>query len=614
MTSRIELDGSRSSAHDGPAIEFLGAPSARVAALLDDAVREAQRNHWVERIWRRDTSLWSADEAVGEAIGARLGWLGAPEAFDDTIEELEAFSAASREVFRGAVLAGMGGSSLAPALLARTFGPAERGMPLTVLDSTDPAAVAAVERAHPPAETLYLIATKSGTTAETLAFLAHFLERVEAALAPAHGGPVERVVEAAHPGPERWVADHFAAITDPGESVERIPYSARFREVFLNPPDVGGRYSALSYVGLVPGALLGLDLRAILASAVGMAGRCRATEADRNPGLVLGLLMGSLARAGIDKLTLLLDPRIAALGPWIEQLVAESTGKRGTGIVPVDGEELGSPEAYDADRLFVAIRLEDGAARRDDTDVPATNGSDRRLSRLAEAGHPVVTIGLPDRAALGGEIFRWEFATAVAGAVLGVNPFDEPNVTESKRNTERVLHERPPREEGLVVGDPSLVERLAAHLGRVPEGGYLAVIAFVAPSPERDAALTWIRVALRNATRRATTLGYGPRYLHSTGQLHKGGPPKGWFLQLVAGHPADMPIPGRGYTFGTLIEAQADGDLAALEAHGLPVLRLHLGSDPDEGLAALESALARALRAAPSGPAPGQAGPPRTST
>ena len=606
MTSRSEIGGGRSWADDDAAIAFLGKPPARIAALLDDAVRDAQRYRWVERIWERDGSLWSSDEEVGEAIGARLGWLGAPEAFDDTIEELEAFAAANREVFRGAVLAGMGGSSLAAALLARTFGPTEGGMPLTVLDSTDPAAVAAVERDHPPAETLYLIATKSGTTAETLAFLAYFLERVETALAPAYGGPVERVVEAAHPGPERWVADHFAAITDPGESLERIPYSERFREVFLNPPDVGGRYGALSYVGLVPGALLGLDLRAILASAVGMAGRCRAPEADRNPGLALGLLMGSLARAGIDKLTLVLDPRIAALGPWIEQLVAESTGKGGTGIVPVDGEALGGPEAYDADRLFVAIGLEDGAAARGATEVAAAKGSDRRLSRLAEAGHPVVTIGLPDHAAIGGEFFRWEFATAVAGAVLAVNPFDEPDVTESKRNTERVLHERPPREEGLAVGDPSLPDRLAAHLGRVPERGYLAVTAFVGPSAQRDAALGRIRLALRDATKRATTVGYGPRYLHSTGQLHKGGPRTGWFLQLVAGHPADLPVPGEGYTFGTLIDAQADGDLAALEAHGLPVLRIHLGDDPDEGLAALGSALTGALGGAPSGRAPGQ--------
>src|SRR3990172_8297257 len=290
------------------------------------------------------------------------------------------------------------------------WGRAGGAMPLTVLDSTAPAAVAAVERDHPPAETLYLIATKSGTTAETLAFLAYFLERVETALAPAYGGPVERVVEAAHPGPERWVADHFAAITDPGESLERIPYSERFREVFLNPPDVGGRYGALSYVGLVPGALLGLDLRAILASAVGMAGRCRAPEADRNPGLALGLLMGSLARAGIDKLTLVLDPRIAALGPWIEQLVAESTGKGGTGIVPVDGEALGGPEAYGADRLFVAIGLEDGAAARGATEVAAAKGSDRRLSRPAEGGPPPGTVGLPDRPPLRRGVFPSSFS------------------------------------------------------------------------------------------------------------------------------------------------------------------------------------------------------------
>jgi len=589
--------GDRSPTADDAALIFLGGPPPRVASILDDAIREAERDSWVERIWRRDASVWAVDEATREAIVARLGWLLAPETFGDRVEVLEAFAAASRERFRGTVLAGMGGSSLAPALLARTFGPAADGLPLTVLDSTDPAAVAAIERAHSPAETLYLIATKSGTTAETLAFLAHFLERVEIALGPTHGGPVERVVEAAHPGPERWVADHFAAITDPGESVDRIPYSARFREVFLNPRDVGGRYGALTYVGLVPGALLGVDLRAVLASAVAMAERCRFQVAAGNPGLALGLLMGGLARAGTDKLTLVLDERVAALGPWIEQLVAESTGKDGTGIVPVDGERLGDPEAYGPDRLFVAIGLaggQDGAAMSVD---PAAGWGDR-LARLARAGHPVLTIALPDRAAVGGEFFRWQFATAVAGAVLGVDPFDEPDVAGSKRNTERVLRERPLPSAGVTVTDRSLADRLAGHLERLPERGYVAIGAFVAPSAERDEALARMRRALRDATLRATTAGYGPRYLHSTGQLHKGGPSNGWFLQLVAGHPADLPVPGAGYTFGTLIDAQAEGDLAALQARRLPVLRIHLGDDPDAGLAELESVLDRVLGSA----------------
>jgi transaldolase/glucose-6-phosphate isomerase len=572
------------------ALEFIGAPPERVAALLDGVAREASGARWVERLWRRDASLWSRDPADQETIAARLGWLRAPTDFRDMRVELEAFAAACRSTFRGAVLAGMGGSSLAPALLARTFGPAEGGLPVDVLDSTDPEVVAAIDRAHPAAETLYLIATKSGSTTETLAFLAYFLDRAGDQLEPSEG-LVDRIVERAHPGPEKWVADHFVAITDPGESLERIPFSERFREVFLNPADVGGRYSALTYVGLVPGALLGLDLEAMLASAVDMAERCRAPQADQNPGLALGLLMGSAARAGMDKLTLVIDPRIAALGAWIEQLVAESTGKQGRGVVPVDGEALGAPDAYASDRLFVAIRLEDGNDGESAVDQEA-------LARLAAAGHPVVTIRVPGLAGLGGEFFRWEFATAVAGAVLGVDPFDEPNVTESKRNTERVLRDQPPRDPGVPVGGGTLPEQLATHLARVPEHGYAAITAFLAPSPARDDALARLRTVLRDATRRATTVGYGPRYLHSTGQLHKGGPPTGWFLQLIADHPEDLPVPGHGYSFGTLIDAQADGDLAALQAHGLPVLRIHLGDDPDAGLAALASAFEDALASA----------------
>ena len=601
---------------DGPtALEFLGAPPERVVALLEGVAREAAGGHWVERLWRRDATLWTRDAATQQAIGARLGWLRAPTDFRDMLVELVAFASASRGTFRGGVLAGMGGSSLAPALLARTFGPADGGLPVEVLDSTDPAAVAAVEARHPPAETLYLIASKSGTTIETLAFEAYFLEQARLALAPVHHGLADRVEEAVHAGPEEWVFDHFIAITDrdktldripsglqpaaaylpPAAGVDRIPYSARFRETFLNPPDVGGRYSALTYVGLVPGALLGLDLEAMLDSAVEMAERCRAPQVDQNPGLALGLLMGSVARAGMDKLTLVIDPRIAALGAWIEQLVAESTGKQGTGIVPVDGEALGPSEVYEADRLFVVLRVEDDPA---DPATDAWTALDPGLTRLASAGHPVVTIRVPGLGGLGGEFFRWEFATAVAGAVLGVDPFDEPNVSESKRNTERVLRDRPPRDLGVLVGDSALRDQLAAHLARVPERGYLAITAFLAPSPARDDALARVRTVLRDATRRATTVGYGPRYLHSTGQLHKGGPATGWFLQLVADHPHDLPVPGHGYTFGTLIDAQADGDLASLQAHGLPVLRVHLGDDADTGLGALAAAFEDALASA----------------
>jgi glucose-6-phosphate isomerase len=565
------------------ALTFVDPPS-----WLDDALRaaadEAAAGRWVERLWARDPTVWTADERKGEAIAARLGWLEAAEHFQGMTPELRAFAARARETFGGAVLAGMGGSSLAPALLARTVGPTPEGLPLLVLDSTDPQAVAAVEGASPPSSTLYLIATKSGTTAETLSFLAYFLERVAQGTTGEHHGVVERMLEAAHPGPERWVADHFAAITDPGESVAAIPWSDRFREVFLNPPDVGGRYSALTYVGLVPAALLGVDLDALLGSALATAANCRTADVGSNPGLALGLAMGALARAGRDKLTLVLDPRIAAFGAWVEQLVAESTGKDGRGIVPVDGEELGDPRAYGADRFFVAIGLEDGPA-----------DTERALRRLAAAGHPVASIRLGGLADLGSEFFRWEFATAVAGAVLGVDPFDEPDVAEAKRNTERVLRERPPRPEAIAVDDPTLPRLLADHVAEAPQGGYVAMTAFLAPTAEREAALARMRLDLRDATRLATTVGYGPRYLHSTGQLHKGGPRSGTFLQLVAEHPEDLPIPDTHHTFGALIDAQADGDLMALGSRGLRVLRVHLGDDADRGLDALGAAVDAAI-------------------
>jgi glucose-6-phosphate isomerase len=566
-------------------LQFVGTVPEPLANAIADATRRAETEGWIDRVWDRDASLWSADPGVRRSIEERLGWLDAPDEFDEMLPELEAFAAGVGESFGAAVLAGMGGSSLAPAVLADTFGAAADGMPVHVLDSTDPAAVAAVERAAPPAETLHLIASKSGTTTETLAFLAYFLGRVAAATEPTHDDLVDRLVDVVHRGPERWVADHFVAITDPDPSVTNIPWSDRFREVFLNPPDVGGRYSALTYVGLVPGALLGVDLDALLGSASGMAERCRSTATTANPGLALGIAMAALATEGRDKLTLVLDPRLATLGAWIEQLIAESTGKAGRGIVPVDGEPLGAPDAYGRDRFFVAIGLAGSEA------ADATGSA---LEALAAAGHPVARIVLPDLASVGAEFFRWEFATAIAGAVLGINPFDEPNVTESKRNTERVLEEQSAHREAISLDDAAAAQ-LAEHLAHAGPRSYLALTAFIAQSGERDAALGRIRVLLRDATRRATTVGYGPRYLHSTGQLHKGGPPIGWFLQLVAGHPRDVMIPGRGYGFGRLIDAQAEGDLIALETHGLPARRVDLGDDPDAGLARLESAVREAV-------------------
>jgi hypothetical protein len=405
----------------------------------------------------------------------------------------------------------------------------------------------------------------------------------------------------------------MVAVTDPGKSLAAIPHQDDMRGVFLNPESVGGRYSALSYVGLLPASLAGIDLDPFLASAVGMHARCTSGDPAANPGVALGAVLGALATAGRDKLTLVVDPAIGPLGAWLEQLIAESTGKVGTGIVPVDREPLGAPDAYGADRVFIRIALEGAAPPA----APDGTSAEALLDALATAGHPLLRFTLADPIDLAGEFLRWEIATAVAGIVLNVNPFDEPNVTESKENTKRVLealehHGAFPREAPLAsgdgitlygdtplrlsAGDGTVAGELRRHLERVHPGGYLAIGAFVAPTAGRADAIDRLRGRLRDATGSATTGGFGPRYLHSTGQLHKGGPAIGWFLQLTSDHPADLPVHGKPYTFGQLIDAQARGDMEALEAHDLPVLRVHLGADVDAGLVALESALAQALR------------------
>ncbi|MBA3779127.1 MAG: transaldolase, partial [Chloroflexi bacterium] len=528
-------------------------------------------------------------------IANRLGWLEAPQYFAERIDELEAFAAGIRATgFQRAVVCGMGGSSLAPDVLARSFERGAGAIAVEVLDSTDPAAVAAVEAAGDPDRTLFLIATKSGTTSETLSFLEYFW-----ALEDSRHGPI----------PESLPGDHFVAITDPGKSLEAIPHQDLFRSSFLNPEDVGGRYSALTYVGLVPAALLGVDLRALLGGAAAMAARCQLNGAD-NPGLALGTAMGALAAAGRDKLTLLIEPRYASFGAWLEQLIAESTGKHGVGIVPVDAEPLGEPASYGQDRVFVRLA---GSA----PDEAWAAESAAFLDALAATGHPVIDLRMLDSEGLGGEFFRWEFATAVAGAVLGINPFDEPNVTESKENTRRVLREfeergELPHDEPIattgplaVYGDSALRlsagtggvgEELRRHLERARPSSYVAIQAYIAPSPQRDAALAALRSLIRDRTGLATTVGYGPRFLHSTGQLHKGGPRTGCFLQLTSGHPTDLQIPGAKETFGTLIDAQARGDFTSLEGHELPVARVDLSEDPDAGLAELHSILQGATK------------------
>ena len=555
--------------------------AAEDQARLDTAVITARREAWADRLFDRDTSLWSTDDAVQATIADRLGWLDAPAHFAAQVGELQAFGDGIRDAgFSTAVVMGMGGSSLAPDVFRRVFGTAPGYLDLRILDSTDPAAVAATVDDLDPLQTLWIVASKSGTTTEPLAFQQDAWTRVEAAL--------ERAGSDQRPG------EFFAVITDPGRSLEAIPHHDDLRERFLNPPDIGGRYSALTYVGLVPASLIGLDLGALLGAGTAMVSACRDPEPNANPGLQLGLALGTLARTGRDKLTILASEPIASFGAWLEQLIAESTGKHGVGIVPIDLEPVRDPGSYGPDRVFASLRL-------------AGDTQPALLEHLSRSGHPVVDIELDDPMDVAGEMVRWEIATAFAGAVLGIDAFDQPNVEEAKELTRRVLAsagEEPGPADVSIDPAPGLdvslhgEEGLANAIRRAFAGAkpptYIAVQAFIAPGPARDAAIGRIRATL-GATGCATTAGYGPRFLHSTGQLHKGGPPTGAFLQLTSAHEPDRPIPDWPYTFGQLIDAQARGDREAIAAHDRPITHVRLGADVDADLAILERAVARAI-------------------
>jgi len=486
----------------------------------------------VGRIWARDTSVWKDDPATPE-LADRLGWLDLPASMASMVPPIMACVAHVRGEFDRVVLCGMGGSSLAPEVLWQTAGPRDGYLRLHLLDSTHPEAVRRAAEDGALHRTLVLVASKSGGTIETASFERYFWERT--------GGNGRQ----------------FVAVTDPETDLAHRARDLGYRRVFLSPPDVGGRFSALSPFGLLPAALIGLDPAQLLARARSAADACRRPAPD-NPGARLGALMAGGALAGRDKLTLLLDDRLASFGLWVEQLVAESTGKEGRGVLPVAGEAADELSGTEPDRV-VAVR-----------GLGADGGSPlgRAAERLAGAGLPVDAAWLDDPHELGGEFFRWEFATAVAGAILGVNPFDQPNVAESKANTGRVLASgRPP-----TPADPAGAVR--PWLGGVRRGDYIAVMAYVAPQAAMDRRLAALRGAIARRAGVAVTLGYGPRFLHSTGQLHKGGPPRGHFLQIVDAPAGDVPIPGAPYGFRQLIAAQADGDLEALRARGRPILRV----------------------------------------
>ena len=563
----------------------------------DEAAARAHDEHWAERLFDRDTTLWSTDERVQAAIAERLGWLDAVDHFSLQVAALEGFAKGAREAgFTTAVVMGMGGSSLAPDVLVRTFGVGDGWLDLRILDSTDPDNVGRVLDDLDPLATLFIVASKSGTTTEPLAFQAEAWARIEAALR-AHDA-------------DQSPGTLMVAVTDPGKSLSAIPHHDELREVFLNPPDIGGRYSALSYVGLVPAALIGLDLDAMLANAGAMLFRCRDPEPSRNPGVSLGLAMGTLARAGRDKLTFLADPEIEAFGAWAEQLIAESSGKHGVGVVPVDQEPLGQLAAYGDDRVFVRLALSgsSGGAAAD------------RFAEAAEAGgHPVIRIDLRDPLDLAGEFIRWEVATAIAGVVLGIDPFDQPNVEEAKERTRQLLAGHVegngtaamPASQSLATAGPlalfgdaalrltgedgSLVGELRRHLARRKPNAYLAIQAFIAPTPARDDAFARIRTLLRDA--------YAPgddgRLWAALPPLDRPAPQGRRADRLV--HPAHVrpsarpPDPGLAVHLRPAHRRAGQGDFEAIEAHDLPIVRVHLGPDPDAGIAALEAALAEAL-------------------
>ncbi|MDX1657830.1 MAG: hypothetical protein R3343_03325 [Nitriliruptorales bacterium] len=476
----------------------------------------------VPRIWERDHTVWQDDP---DEVANRLGWLDCPVTFDERTGELSAFAdTVVEEGIEHVVLVGMGGSSLYPDVLARTHGASAGHPELHVLDSTHPAAVERIEDTLPWERTLLVVSSKSGTTIETRSHLDYFWD----VLTQEHAGEAGRFV---------------AAVTDPGSALVELGEQRGFRAVFENPPDIGGRFSALSYFGLVPAALLGVDLDAHLRPGREMRERCRATGRD-NPGVVLGACMAAAVRAGRDKLTLLLPDEIAPFADWIEQLVAESTGKSGTGLLPVVGEPMGSPDVYGDDRLFVVYGDPDG------------------VDALVEVGHPVVRLPVAGIGDLGAEVFRWEFATAVCGALLGLNPFDQPNVAAAKAATSRVLDDGLPE---LRTEDPE------ALVSAVEPDDYVAILAYVDPGADLVDDLRRVAIRLRDRLHVPVTVGIGPRYLHSTGQLHKGGPDTGVFLVVVDDPESDEAIPGRGYSFGELLRAQAAGDIEALDDAGLPV-------------------------------------------
>jgi len=550
---------------------------------VENALVELKDNKIISRIWAHDHTVWKPET---KEITNRLSWLHSPELMGESVERITAFVEEVRESgYTHALLLGMGGSSLAPEVFRKTFGVKEGYPDLAVLDSTDPGSLLAHAERLDPQRTLFIVSTKSGTTVETLSFFKFFYNWMSDSVG------------------ENLAGKHFIAITDPGTPLVDLAQHYGFRNTFLNDPNIGGRYSALSYFGLVPAALMGIDIRTLLDRAMTMVCNCEACNcpvAGNNIGGRLGVVLGEVAKAGRDKVTLVTSSQIESFGDWTEQLIAESTGKDGKGILPVVREPVGLPANYGKDRLFVYVGLE------------GDESQDAALAELEREGNPIVRLSLRDLYDLGGQFFLWEMAIAVAGYRLGINPFDQPNVEAAKVLAREITAEY--REKGLLPIESALIEKdgiavygevmadgpesaLTTFLEQAKPGAYITLQAYLQPTAEMDSALQTLRTRLRNRFRLATTLGYGPRFLHSTGQLHKGDAGRGLFVQFTADDQRDAPIPDEAgspessMTFGVLKAAQAIGDRQALISRGRKVIRFHLSKDAVGGLKRLANDL-----------------------
>ncbi len=555
-----------------------------LASAVKTNIAEWQSGQKMQRLWKRDASLWTgADEAEW------LGWLDiVPEQLARHVELRNLAKEVWSAGFKQVLLLGMGGSSLCPEVLRMTFGRVAGYPDLHVLDSTDPAQVKAFEEKIDIAKTLFIVSSKSGSTLEPNIFKQYFFERTKEAVGADKAG------------------SHFLAITDPGSKMQQVAQADRFRHIFFGRPSIGGRYSALSHFGMVPAAVMGIDTRKFLDRAEEMIRACGpSVPVEENPGAVLGIILGTAASSHRDKVTIITSPDIFDLGAWLEQLLAESTGKSGKGIIPVDREQVSQPEAYGNDRVFVYVHT------RHATDVAV----EAKVNALEKAGHAVVRIAMADTYDLGAEFFRWEIATAVAGAVIGINAFNQPDVEASKVATRTLTaaYEQTgslPAEQPLLedrgiklfsddknaaelarAADKSLAGYLKAHLSRIHPGDYFAVLGFIEMNAEHEKSLQALRHTVRDSKRIATCLGFGPRFLHSTGQAYKGGPNSGVFLQITCDDAVNLPVPEQKYTFGVVKAAQARGDFQVLAERGRRALRVHLGTDVKSGLEQLNAAV-----------------------